>query len=292
MSRDMRPVFSALVLAVLVAPPLLAATSETGQSHPVLDLRLPPDGTIQQLTLVDGSRIYGRIESVTDIEVSFRSVAGLILTVPRDRVHDLRPVEGEVVEGEFRPADPHNTRLFFAPTARALHRGEGSFGTFEVLFPFVQIGVTDRFSIGGGTPLVFAGDFHPVWITPKLQVVTRDRVQAAVGVLHVVGTGGHDAGIAYGVTTFGGGEHAGTVGVGYAYSGNERTTILLLGGEARATRHIKWITENWVFPGSGDGLVSGGVRFIGDRVSADLGVMLPLVGDAVLVPLVSFAWKF
>src|SRR5712692_9592438 len=51
--------------------------------------------------------------------------------------------KGRVVKGEFQPFDPHNTRLFFAPTARALRRGEGYAGVYEVVLPFVQVGITD-----------------------------------------------------------------------------------------------------------------------------------------------------
>lgn len=81
--------------------------------------------------------------------------------VPRTDIADLRLVQGRVVSGEFQPLDPHDTRLFFAPTARSLKRGEGYVGVYEIFLPFVQVGVTDRFSIGGGTPSIFARDFHP-----------------------------------------------------------------------------------------------------------------------------------
>ena len=72
-----------------------------------------------------------------------------------------------------------------------------------ILLPFVQVGITDRVSVGGGTPLVFASDSsHPVWFTPKVQVYRGRNVQAAVGVMHFLNLeddGG--LGIAYGVTT-------------------------------------------------------------------------------------------
>lgn len=271
---------------------LVAAPSEAQSSRTVVDLRVPGAAETQQLTLADGSRLYGHVESIEQDSIVFRTLGGASLTVMRADIADVRLVQGRVVSGEFQPPDPHDTRLFFAPTARSLKRGEGYFGVYEIFLPFVQVGVTDRFSIGGGTPLIFAGDFHPLWITPKLQVVARDSVQAAIGVIHIAGVGNdHQAGIAYEVTTIGQPEQSVSVGVGYAYSGSHRAPIVMVGGETRTGRHVKWMTENWFWP-DGPGFVSGGVRFIGERLSADIALVVPLVSNAIPLPLVSFAWHF
>ena len=155
----------------------------------------------------------------------------------------------------------------------------------------MQVGVTDRFSVGGGTPLFFGGGSErPFWFTPKLQVLAKEKAQAAVGVIHIAGLG-HSGGIAYGVTTLGPAEQAVTVGLGYAYSGSERAPIAMIGGEYRGGRRIKLVTENWFWRG-GPGFVSGGIRFLGERVSADLGLIAPLVDKAIAFPIVSFAWHF
>ena len=67
----------------------------------------------------------------------------------------------------------------------------------------------------------------------------------------------------------------------------------MIGGEYRASRRLKWVTENWLWRG-GPGFVSGGIRFLGERVSADLGLIAPLVdAEGIFAfPLVSFAWHF
>jgi hypothetical protein len=157
----------------------------------------------------------------------------------------------------------------------------------------VQVGVTDRLSIGAGSPVIFPSDgAHPVWFTPKLQVVAREKAQVAVGVIHITGCEGFNAGIAYGVTTVGSDTSSATVGLGYAYSGKSRTPILMVGGEHRTSRRIKLITENWIWPSGRSGFVSGGVRFLGERLSADVSLMVPLVENPTVFPLVSFAWRF
>lgn len=41
------------------------------------------------------------------------------------------------------------------------------------------------------------------------------------------------------------------------------------------------------------GLASCGVRFIGDRLSADLGLVVPMATDGVIAfPVVDFVWRF
>jgi hypothetical protein len=274
-----------------------AAQSEAGaglpaepQARQVVEIQVPAGDAIQRLTLTDGSQLFGRIESIEADMVTFRSLAGVVLTVSRSDITDLRMVQGRVVRGEFQPIDPHHTRLLFAPTGRALRRGEGYVGVYYVL-PFVQVGITDRLSVGGGSPLYFGSGDRPFWFTPKLQVVAREKAQVAAGVIHITGIDDFNAGIAYGVTTFGPAEKSGTVGLGYAYSGDDRAAIVMLGAELRTSRRIKWITENWIWRG-GNGFLSGGVRFLGERLSADLSLVFPLVEDPVAFPLVSFAWSF
>jgi hypothetical protein len=65
----------------------------------------------------------------------------------------------------------------------------------------------------------------------------------------------------------------------------------MIGGERRASRRIKWITENYIW--NGGGFVSGGVRFLGESLSADLGLVSPLGIDKLFVfPVMNFVWKF
>jgi hypothetical protein len=67
--------------------------------------------------------------------------------------------------------------------------------------------------------------------------------------------------------------------------------VRLRGGEHRVSRRVKLVTENYVFSGGGSGSV--GVRFLGERLSADLELVVPLgAGVIVAVPMVNFVWQF
>ena len=280
---------SALLLFAFLAPDGIAR-AQAGQPAQVAEGR----AEVHELVLRDGSRLFGSIERETDTEVVFRTHSGATVTARRVDIVSLKLVKGRVEQGEFLRTDMHRSRLFFAPTGRSLEKGQVSVGVFEFLAPFVQVGVTDRFSVGGGTPLVIGLDegYRPFWFTPKYQVINAQKFQAAVGVLQVVTTDGDSAGIAYGVSTFGNSDNALTVGGGVAYASDDRGGVVMVGGEGRVRNNLKLITENYVWSG-GDGILSGGVRFLGERLSADLALAFPIgTGDFFAFPVVNFVYVF
>jgi hypothetical protein len=271
-----------IVLAVLGPAPSVSAAEDVQEITYELKLR-------------DGSRLYGTLENEDTETVSFRTLTGALVTASRDDIVSLERVTGVVRDGEFLSDDANRTRLFFGPTGRALPKGQVYVGTFQIIMPWVQVGVTDRFSIGGGTPLVFGFDEseRPFWVTPRIQVFDRGDLHAGAGVIHVLGFSGDSAGIAYGVMTTGTTSSSLTVGAGMAYTGDgDRASVVMVGGDRRVRRNLKLITENYIWQGGG-GIVSGGVRFIGDRLSADVGLGIPLFGEGMVVfPIVNFVYVF
>jgi hypothetical protein len=260
-----------------------------------LAAQTPVAAVASELVLRDGSRVYGTIERETDTEVVFRSSAGVVMTAARDQIVSLRTVEGVVQGEEFHPADPNATRLFFAPTGRSLARGEAYIGVYQFLVPMLQVGITDRFSMGGGTPLVFGfgeDGGRPFWLTPKLQLLNRGETQIAVGSLHLFGLG-DPTGVAYVVGTNGNAARSISVGGGMAYGGDGgRAAVFMIGGDRAVRRNMKFISENYV-TSTMDVVVSGGVRFFGERLSADLAFTMPVTTEfAGVLPVVNFVYLF
>jgi hypothetical protein len=281
------PIIRTILVACIVAgvwtPTALA--QETGQAMKPI--------TLTELILNDGSKLFGRIELADETKIVFRTLAGAQVTVPLTKIASIKNVAGTIRNREFLPPDPNTTRLFFAPTGRSLRRGQVYLGVYEFVMPFVQVGVTDRFSVGGGTPLLFGIDEwdRPFWVTPKLQVFDRDSTQVAVGVLQAFDSDGDGGGIAYSVVSRGNDVRGFTAGVGLAY-GNDggRAGVLMLGGEARIGRRVKAITENYIWK-DGNGIISGGFRFFGDQLSADLALLVPIGADEFfIVPMINFVY--
>ena len=126
-------------------------------------------------------------------------------------------------------------------------------------------------------------------------MLAAKSTQAAVGVMHFMNVGDGSLGIAYGVVTQGSADSALTVGVGYAYErsygDNNGAILVMAGGEHRIKRGLKLLTENYFW--SGGGLAGGGVRWLGERLSVDLGLIVPLGADEVFAfPMVNFVWRF
>jgi hypothetical protein len=272
-----------------------AADLQAGQTpRPAVVVAAP--GATQELVLRDGTRAFGRVERVDGTHVTFRTTSGAAVEVDETDIVSVRAISGRVVNGEFHPADPNPTRLFFAPTGRSLRQGEGYVGVYEIVLPFVQVGLTDRISVGAGTPLFFGGGTeHPFWVTPKVQVFNGASTQAALGVLHFMNVGDGNLGIAYAVVTHGSADSAVTAGVGYAYDrtydDHQGAGVVMIGGEHRVSRGVKLVTENYLW--SGGGIVVGGVRWLGENLSADFGLAAPIGADEVFVfPMVNVVWRF
>lgn len=249
---------------------------------------------IQELRLKDGSVIYGYVEALEPDRVVFMTLSGTTLDIDRAQIASLEPAKGRLVRGEFQPADSNTTRLFFAPTGRSLRRGEAYVGVYEFMLPFAQVGLTDHISVGAGTPLFFGGGGEqPFWLTPKVQVYERGRFSEAVGILHFMNVGDGNFGIAYAVTTYGQSDNALTGGIGYAYARYDEehagTMIGMIGGEHRLGRRVKVISENYLWQNGG--IVSVGIRFLGERLSADVGLFSP-IGSGIAAPVVNFVYKF
>jgi hypothetical protein len=288
-----------LLTAMLLPAP--ASGQSAGGAPPsqadVTGIAVPPPGVTQELLLRDGTRAVGRVERIDGSRIFFTTTAGAVLEVEASQIVTLREVEGSLVNGEFMPADSNPSRLFFGPTARSLPGGSGYVAVYEFVLPFVQVGITDRISVGVGTPLVFGGDTaHPFWLTPKVQVFASKTTQAALGVMHFANVDDGSFGVAYGVLTKGTRDAAVTFGLGYGYERSASddggsAVLAMIGGERRVSRRLKVITENYVFKGGG--LVSGGVRFLGEHLSADLGLVVPIgVDEAIAFPMVNFVWRF
>ena len=282
------------MLTLLLAS-LLASAAPQSKAPPPPVIEIPAADVTQELELNDGSSVIGRVVSVGDGRFVFRTTSGVEMTVDITAVRSLEPVTGRIVNGELWREDPNPTRLFFAPTGRSLEKGEAYFGVYEILLPFVQVGVTDRLSIGAGTPLIF-GDFErPFWVTPKIKIMENRSTAVSAGVMHFFNIDDASIGIAYGVVTQGSADSAVTIGLGYSYARTDDddadSAVVMFGGEHRVSRRIKLVTENYAFKGGG--FASGGVRFFGEKLSADFGLVVPLFGDDTFVfPMVNIVRRF
>ena len=231
-----------------------------------------------RLKLKSGSTLIAKFKRWSGNKFEFETEFGQ-QDIDLDKIEEVLILEERhFKDGVYYGTDPNYTRLFFAPTARALKKGAGYFADYELLFPGVAYGFTDKFSFGGGIFPFSGDDFFLGWLTPKYTIMeTKDRA-VAVGLLNIFWSGGDDSenvGILYGTATFGESDASMTVGLGYGYVGSNlaEKPMVMIGGEKRLGKRTKFITENWLFPGADEPLFSAGFRWFGEKLAADFGLI-------------------
>lgn len=289
-----------ILLAVAAAAAVVGAPPAAAQ-----DAALAPSDILLEIRLADGSTLYGRVVDGDAARVVVVTESGARVEVDRAAIVSSRPAGGVVRDGSLWPDDDADYRLFAGPTGRTLPGGTGSVGVMEVLFPYVAYGITDRIQIAAGTtvaPEIMAEVF---WVEPRIGLVARPNLHLAAGVIAFVARSDLDQGSvgALHVTGTAGGDRASvTAGLAWPFLVDDDESEVVdpfvsLGAELRVARGIKLMAESYFTPAGDDndrfGLLSGGLRIFGDRLSADVG-LAGLVGQdqACCLPIVSFGWAF
>ncbi len=243
---------------------------------------LPPVDTarVVELRLSDGTIATGKVLAVDTLSLTLTTPAGARLLVPLASLASWRPLDEKSPPGFTR--DPSDSRLFLGHTARPMPKGRGYVLDYLIFFPVASYGVTDRFTLTGGMSLIPFLPDQLFYVAPKYTLVDTRGASLAAGVLYLrlvgfLANSGY-AGIAYGVTTLGNGDHAATVLVGwpFAQGGWSREAMVVLGGESRVSERVKLLGEAWKIPGTSIVPAVGGVRLIGASVSLDLGLFFLL----------------
>ncbi|MBI2427585.1 MAG: hypothetical protein HYV29_02065 [Ignavibacteriales bacterium] len=252
-----------------------------------------------RVTLRDGSELIGTIIDQDSASVQFRTSGGISMTIPHTEIQSKARLSGTVTGGTYVRWDPNNTRLFFAPTARPLLSGQGYFSAYQIFFPFVAFGIGNYAILAGGMSLFPGASSQLVYFAPKIIPIQTEKLDVAAGMLYISATSGNadGAGIYYGVVSYGNQSASLTGGLGWGLSGDETADkpILLLGAEYRLSNSTKFITENWIIPDSDADIISFGLRFFGDNVAADLGLIriTSLETDGFpFIPWLGFAYNF
>ncbi|MDA0684887.1 MAG: hypothetical protein O3A57_10755 [Bacteroidetes bacterium] len=230
---------------------------------------------VDEIELRDGSILRGRIVSETDSIIVFETLTGITVEVAVTDVVRRRQVSGRMSDEKFVTFDPNATRLLFGPTAKALSAGSGYLAAHELFFLSGAVGLGGKLTLMGGASIIPGAPEQLVFIAPKFTVHERENRAFAVGFMvgTITGVSGY-GGILYGVGTFGPPDQSLSVGTGFLFGGGEvhDSPIIMLGGQKQLSSRVKLLTENYAMPTeTGGALLSFAVRFIGGRLTTDLG---------------------
>lgn len=255
--------------------------------------------SIYLIKLLDDSEIAGRILESSDSTISFITLTGIEMNIPKTQIKEMEEVSGKVINGVLYKTDPNRTRLLFAPTGRMLKPGAGYFSVYEIFFPTIALGLTDFLSLSGGLSLVPGAEEQLYYFAPKLGYEFTETFSMAAGYLYLSVTGEEEsAGILYTVATLGNDRNALTIGGGLGVTEGDfsENPILMLGGELTLSNSIKLVSENWIITSEDvNTAVSLGIRFFGSHLAADFALILPVGTDTSgfpALPWVGFVYNF
>ena len=290
----MKTIYFTFIIIMLI---IFTQLFSTEKSKGVVSIGVPDSTQVQILTVEDGSSFIGRIIEIGEEEIKFETKHG-VLTFSIFEITELKLVsEDQFKEGKYWFPDPNCTRLFFAPTARMLKQGEGYFADYFVFFPTITLGITNNITLGGGFSIIPGLDLDEqiLVFTPKVGITTSKKMNLAIGALVIkppedIST----LGILYGVSTFGTLDKSFTFGLGYGYAEDELADkpMIVLGGETRTSRSVSLVTENWIVPEKDEPILSFGLRFFGEKLSADFALIFPMEEDVFIFPYIDFVYKF
>lgn len=214
----------------------------------------------------DGTTIIGIFVKAESGNVYINDLKGEEIYIPKVMIGQIHEVTDEnLKDGEYWFPNLHDSRYFFSPSAFGLEQGEGYYSHSYWLLWQAQWGVTDEFSIGGGTSIFGM----PTSVNAKYSFNIGSGSNAAVGWFYVgdlFGWSGGDVGalvnMPYAVFTKGSRENNFTFGVGYNISPDlhpSERTVFNIGGTFRTGRRFAFVFEGWVFnPADEDYTLLGG----------------------------------
>lgn len=247
-------------------------------------------GRRYRVTLRASSSFDGELTARRPQQLEFMTKDLGVVQVDRANIMRMEDLTTELAR---RPASWYDigngNRLFFAPTARNLRKGEGSLQDINVYVIGANYGITDNLSLGlmtsviPGVPL----RYQFVALTPKISARISEKWHAGAGLLYLRipdfgNDGAFGVGLAYGVATYGSADNNLTVGLGYGFAGGEigATPVLQVGGQTRVSRRVSLISENYIIANSEAGMGGlYGAKINWRRTSLGLGAGYALAFD-------------
>jgi hypothetical protein len=280
------------------------ASRGAAQRIPVDSLAVGDTAVRHVVRLRDGSSVVGRVSSVSRDSIRIQMSQGE-LSLAKTGIAEVRQVRaGSIRNGEYWFENPHPTRLLFSSTAIPLEKGSGYYSNAWLFMHTFALGITDRFTLGGGgttIPGVALTD-NLFYLLPKYTILSEERTKVALGALVGFFPFNDDAndevtsgGLLYAVGTTGNRESNISFGLAWGYADDDLTDSpgFMVGGQGRVSKRFALISENWFLPigGETEGVVSYGIRFLGETLSADL-AWVNVLGSDVNVPWLGFAFRF
>lgn len=251
-------------------------------------------GQIVIIKMENGDEYQGTISKLDNETIVLKMSNGEISLVAAN----VRSIENYDYEGKFKFPNPHETRYFFGPSGIPIKKEKGYYQNVLVTTNFVNYGITEHFSIGGGFEFLSTVNGTPLWFfTPKVGFEVAEDIHVGGGLLMLGLASEGTWTLAYGVTTFGDSENNLSIGVGYGRVDGEfsDSPAIMLSGTTRVSNSISILSENYIIPTSlTDVTFFGvqGIRILSKKNAFDIGALFFSGGGLRPVPFVGYARAF
>ncbi len=254
----------------------------------------------------DGSLLRGTIRAQDDSTVTVMTLDNFAIRLPRSAIYSMEAIRGDQTAPGIRRHDRNGTRLLLSPTGRPLRKGAAYFSDTYILFSGLGWGITDNLGMLVGLSVIPGLNFSDqlLYIAPKIGVRATDQLAFSVGGLYAT-VHEFSAGMLFAVGTAGPDDYILTMGLGLGYTKEKngdfifgQHPVIMVGGYVRLSNSLGLVSENWIITGgdvtSGEQPISLAFRFIGDHLSADIGVITAgeLITEGFPIPWMSITYNF
>jgi len=247
------------------------------------------------IKMENGDEYKGTVSKKDSETIVLKTVNGEISLIATN----VRSIENYDYEGIFEFPNPHDTRYFFGPSGIPIKKGKGYYQNLAVTTNFVNYGITENFSIGGGFEFISTINGNPIWfLTPKVGFEVKENIHVGGGLFIAGFAAAGTATLGYGVVTFGDSETNLSIGAGYGLVDGELSDnpAIMFSGTHRVSKSISLLSENYVLPNSLEGvsyLGIHGIRILSKNNAFDIGLSFnPGASFLPSLPFVGYARAF
>ena len=256
-----------------------------------------------EIETYDGNIFLGEIIEENDDFYKIVSKDGIEIVVPKSSVKEIQYLITTEVQGEVWRPDPNKSMYLFAPSAYPIENNKQYCRDFCLFFPSYNRGIGNNISVQAGAFVFPGGDFDvlPIILSGKYSFPKIYSMRFATGIMYFsLPLSGESiaSGITFGTATFGNKFKHFSASLGWGYSKVDNDweftdeAMLVLASNLRVSNTLAFVSEFWKFPSapidSSPLMVAG--RFIGRKMSVDLGFILVLEMEGIPPPIINFTY--
>lgn len=287
-------VFRGLLISLIIAITFISVVNAQNFER-ILSIIEKADTTSShvRIDLKESKELYvGALVTYSERDVTIEISAGII-TINFENIDEIRVIYPDNKRALWFTNHARN-RLFIYPSAIANKAGTGYYQniyiiisnvsytpvkglSLNVIFNFTPFIVFDSrlFAVGAKYSFSPIKDFHVAVSATRFSEILDD--DGAVTTFSTLGT------YTYRTTD---------VSFGLGFGADVSEPLSLFGLQSRVTQRLALVTENFIFPGLDSPILSIGPRFLGKKMSADLGFFIVQDEPDEFVPFVSFTTSF